>query len=109
MTSALDEGEWSASRPGRTLPLEKGSPIPIGQKAGWAPEPVWTQRLEEKSFASVGDRTSIVRSSSAYSDTTLAEVPRLQNIYNIEHKFQIKVTDIYDTYILYSVYQSIRI
>jgi hypothetical protein len=28
---------------------------------GWDPEPVWTQRLEEKSFASVGDRTSIVQ------------------------------------------------
>jgi hypothetical protein len=23
-------------------------PVPIGQEAGWAPEPVWTQRLEEK-------------------------------------------------------------
>jgi hypothetical protein len=28
----------------------KGSPVPIVQDAGWAPEPVWTQRLEEKSF-----------------------------------------------------------
>jgi hypothetical protein len=26
MTSALDGGEWSASRPGRTIPLEKGTP-----------------------------------------------------------------------------------
>jgi hypothetical protein len=24
-------------------------PVPIVQEAGWAPEPVWTQRLEEKS------------------------------------------------------------
>jgi hypothetical protein len=31
-------------------------PVPIGQEAGWAPEPVWTQRLEEKSFAPAGDR-----------------------------------------------------
>jgi hypothetical protein len=30
--------------------------------AGWAPEPVWTQRLEEKSSASVGDRTPVVHS-----------------------------------------------
>jgi hypothetical protein len=22
--------------------------VPIGQEAGWATEPVWTQRLEEK-------------------------------------------------------------
>jgi hypothetical protein len=49
-TSALDGGEWSASRPGRTLPPGKGPPVPIVQEAEWAPEPVWTQRLEEKSF-----------------------------------------------------------
>jgi hypothetical protein len=46
MTSALDGGEWSASRPGRTLPLGKGSLVPIGQEAGWAPELVWTQRTD---------------------------------------------------------------
>jgi hypothetical protein len=45
-TSALDEGEWSASRPGRALPPRTGRPVPIGQEAGWAPEPVWTQRLD---------------------------------------------------------------
>jgi hypothetical protein len=27
--------------------------------AGWASEPVWTQRLEEKSFAPAGDRTPV--------------------------------------------------
>jgi hypothetical protein len=37
-------------------------PIPIVQEAGWAPEPVWTQRLEAKSSASVGDRTPVVQS-----------------------------------------------
>jgi hypothetical protein len=42
----------------------KGPPVPIVQEAGWALEPVWTQRLEEKSFASAGDRTQIARSSS---------------------------------------------
>jgi hypothetical protein len=62
--SRLDEGEKSASRPGRVLPPGKGPPVPIVQEAEWAPEPVWTQRLEEKSFASAGDRTSIARSSS---------------------------------------------
>jgi hypothetical protein len=50
MTSALDGGEWSVSHPGHTLALGKGPPVPIGQEAGWAPELVWTQRLEEKSF-----------------------------------------------------------
>jgi hypothetical protein len=60
-TSALDGGEWSASRPGRALPPGKGPPVPIVQEAGWAPEPVWTQMLEEKSFAPAGDRTPIAR------------------------------------------------
>jgi hypothetical protein len=46
-TSALDGGEWSTSRPGRALPPGKGPPVPIEQEVGWAPEPVWTQRLEE--------------------------------------------------------------
>jgi hypothetical protein len=49
-TSALDGGEWSASGPSRALPPGKGPPVPIVQEAGWAPEPVWTQRIEEKSF-----------------------------------------------------------
>jgi hypothetical protein len=42
-TSALDGGEWSASRPGRSLTPGKGPPVPIVQDAGWASEPVWTQ------------------------------------------------------------------
>jgi hypothetical protein len=49
-TLALDGGEWSASRSGRALAPGKGPPVPIVQQAGWAPEPVWTQRLEEKCF-----------------------------------------------------------
>jgi hypothetical protein len=55
--SAIEGGEWSASRSGRALP-----PVPIVQEAGWAPEPVWTQRLQEKSFAFVGDRTLVIQS-----------------------------------------------
>jgi hypothetical protein len=47
MTSVLDGGEWSASRPGCALPRGKGTPVPIGQEVGWAPETVWTQRLQE--------------------------------------------------------------
>jgi hypothetical protein len=48
--------------PCRALPPGEEPPVPIGQEAGWAPEPVWTQRLEEKSYASVGDRTPVVQS-----------------------------------------------
>jgi hypothetical protein len=42
----------------------KGPPVPIVQEAGWAPEPVWSQRIEEKSFAPAEDRTPIAWSSS---------------------------------------------
>jgi hypothetical protein len=36
MTSALNGGEWSASRPGRALPQGKGLPVSSGKDAGWA-------------------------------------------------------------------------
>jgi hypothetical protein len=62
LTSALEGGERSASRPGRALPPGKEPPVPTVQEAGWPPEPVWTQRLEEKSSASVGDRNLAVQS-----------------------------------------------
>jgi hypothetical protein len=75
-TSALGGGEWSASRLGRPLAPGKGSPVLIVQEAGWAPDPVWTQRLEETSLASAGDRTSIAPSSNPYPDTILTELAR---------------------------------
>jgi hypothetical protein len=59
LTSALDGGEWSASGSGRALP-----PVPIVQEAGWAPEPVWTQTIQEKSLAPAGNQTPMARSSS---------------------------------------------
>jgi hypothetical protein len=62
LTSELDGGKWSASRPSRALPPGKEPPVPIVQEAGWAPEPVWTQRLEEKSSVSVRYRTPVVQS-----------------------------------------------
>jgi hypothetical protein len=63
-TSALDGGEWSALRLGCALAPRKGTPVPIVQETGWALEPVWTKRLEEKSFTPAVDRTPIARSSS---------------------------------------------
>jgi hypothetical protein len=54
-TSALDGGEWSASCQSRALALRKEPPVPTVQEAGWDPEPVWTQRLEEISFTFAGD------------------------------------------------------
>jgi hypothetical protein len=65
--------------PAALLPPGKGAPVPTVQEAGWASEPVWTQRLEEKSFAPAGDRTPIARSSSPSSDTILPELPRLHD------------------------------
>jgi len=41
MTTALEGGEGSASRPGRSLPHGK-DPVPIVQEAGCASGPVWT-------------------------------------------------------------------
>jgi hypothetical protein len=38
----------------------EGISVPTVQEAGWDSELIWTQRLEEKSFASAGDR-SVVR------------------------------------------------
>jgi hypothetical protein len=49
-THSLDGGEWSASYPGHNLAPGKGLPVPIVQVAGWAPGPVYTQRLGEKFF-----------------------------------------------------------
>jgi hypothetical protein len=49
-----------SSKPRPHLPAGR-SAVPIVQEAGWAPEPVWTQRLEGKSSTSVGDRTSAVQ------------------------------------------------
>jgi hypothetical protein len=51
------------------------TPGTIGQEAGWASEPVWTQRLEEKSFTSTGDRTPVVLSVFSHYQT---ELPQLQ-------------------------------
>jgi hypothetical protein len=47
--------------PAALLPPEKRPPVPIVQEAGWAPELVWTQRIEEKSVAPTGDRTPVVQ------------------------------------------------
>jgi hypothetical protein len=67
-------GEWSASSPGRALPPgERTPPVPTGQEAGWAPEPVWTQRLEKESFASDRDGTPVVQSAvRQYNDGAIA-------------------------------------
>jgi hypothetical protein len=69
LTSALDGGDWSASRPGRALPPGKGPPIHIVQGAVWAPEPVWTQRLEEKSVVQSVVRHYTARATAAHNQS----------------------------------------
>ena len=66
MTAALEGSEWSAARPGRTLP-----PVPIVQVAGWAPGPVWTGRKSRPHRDSIPDRPAL----SPYTD--LATRPTL--------------------------------
>jgi hypothetical protein len=61
MTAALEGGEWSASRPGRTLSPGKET-VPILQEAGWAPEPVRTggkSRSHRDSISDRPDRSSV--------------------------------------------------
>jgi hypothetical protein len=41
LPSALDGGEWSASRSAALLP-RKGLLVATGYETGWAPQPVWT-------------------------------------------------------------------
>jgi hypothetical protein len=58
LTSALDEGEWSASYPGGFTPGEKApGTIWIGV---WDPEPVWTL-WREKILATAGNRNPAVQ------------------------------------------------
>jgi hypothetical protein len=44
------------------FPPGKEHPLPIVQEAEWTSELVWTQRLDEKYFASAGDRAQVVQS-----------------------------------------------
>jgi hypothetical protein len=69
--------------PAALLPPGKGPSVPIVQEAGWAPDPVWTQRLEEKSFSTDGDRTTVVKS--VVTHYLLTELPHLILCY-IVHK-----------------------
>jgi len=73
MTAALERGEWSAARPGRTFPPGK-EPVPILEEAGWAPGPVWTGGKSRSHWDLIPDRPG--RSSVAIS-TELPGPPML--------------------------------
>jgi hypothetical protein len=59
-TSAVDGVNDQRHAPAAFYPQGKDTHT-HWKEAGWAPEQVWTQRLEEKSIASAGDPTSIAR------------------------------------------------
>jgi hypothetical protein len=89
------------SHPGCTLPAGLGPLVPIQYKAGWAPEPVWMQRLEEKSFSPSRDRTLVVQS---VSDVIMTELPQLITVKVImlnEEYFSV-VTIVLFNYFLYN-------
>ena len=65
MTAALEGGEWSAARPGRTLPPRKDS-VPILQENGWAPGPVWTGGKSRPHRGSIPDRPARSQSLLSY-------------------------------------------
>jgi hypothetical protein len=75
------------SRLGRALPPGKGPPVPIVQEAGWAPEPVWTQGLEEKFPAPVKDRTPIVQPVVRHYTAWATAAPLIESAhsYSIKH------------------------
>jgi hypothetical protein len=60
LTSALDVVSGQCHAPA-ALYLRETIPVPIGQEIGWASWLVWSQRLEEKSVTSAGDRTPVVQ------------------------------------------------
>jgi hypothetical protein len=51
-TSALDGVSGQCHAQVVLYPPGKDPPVPTLQEAGWTPQPIWTQRLQEKSFAS---------------------------------------------------------
>jgi len=52
------ENVWLAPRSGRST-LEKESPVPTGNEAGWALDPVWTRKGKENLFAPAGKKLVI--------------------------------------------------
>ena len=55
MTAALEGSEWSAARPGRTLPPWKDL-VPVVQEAGWAPGAVCTGGKSRRHRDPIPDR-----------------------------------------------------
>jgi hypothetical protein len=78
-TSALEGGEWSASRPGHVLAPEKDPRCPLYRRLGGPQNRSGHRNYRKNPFASAGDRTSIARSSNPQSDIILTELPGSHN------------------------------
>jgi hypothetical protein len=73
--------------PAASPPPRKDPRYPLYRRLG-GPQPVSTQRLEENSFASAGDRISIAWTSSLWSGTILTELPQLLKLKETVPYFQ---------------------
>jgi hypothetical protein len=78
LTSTQDGVSGQGQVPAALFPRRKDpGNQPIRHEAGWAPEPVWAQRLEVKSFAAAGGRTLVC------SLTLLTEIPQQEVVWKI--------------------------
>jgi hypothetical protein len=68
----------------RFTPGER-TPVPIVQEAGWASEPVWTQRIEEISFALLQKRNDNTLDCVEYSRSGVLKIFSWLTIYGIEN------------------------
>ena len=89
ITAELEGGEWSAARPGRTLPPGKDR-IPILQEAGWALVPVWTGVKSRPHRDSIPDRPA--RSESLYRLSYPAHI--LRKVLMKNNRFNVGTNDI---------------
>jgi hypothetical protein len=62
LTSALEGGQYSASRPARTLPPRKDPPVTHCTGGLARPRAGWAQRVRGKTSASVKERTPVAQS-----------------------------------------------
>jgi hypothetical protein len=62
MTSTLDRESGQPHPPRPRFTLGNRPRYPLDREDGWVSELVSTQKVEERSFASVGDRTLVVQS-----------------------------------------------
>jgi hypothetical protein len=72
LSSELDEGEWSASRPGRLISKEKA--FGTHWIGGGVPGFVWIQWRKEKATAPRGNRTPVVQPVSLVTMTNLSRI-----------------------------------